>query len=139
MHAPPCVPLMHAFLLTCFQSLIAIAHDHSSCRQIIEAKKAGRYNSNRKSSGEIDDASWSECIIYFPDFVHDILDNVRWLNKPDNVANKPSTGAHSKSDKRKEVVKLLHNYERSQNTLGQMLAALTKGYGTTSIGEPSPT
>jgi hypothetical protein len=46
---------------------------------------------------------------------HYTLDNVRWLNKPDNVANKPSTGAHSKSDfnKRKDVVKLLHNCERS--------------------------
>jgi hypothetical protein len=72
---------------------------------------------------------------------HYTLDNVRWLNKPDNVANKPSTGAHSKSDfnKGKDVVKLLHNCERSQNTLVQMLAALTKGFGTTSIGGPSPT
>jgi hypothetical protein len=72
---------------------------------------------------------------------HYTLDNIRWLNKPDNVANKPSTGTNSKSDftKRKDFIKLLYSCERSQHVLVKMLGALTKGYGTITNGGPSPT
>jgi hypothetical protein len=63
---------------------------------------------------------------------HYTLDNIRWLNKSDNVANKPSNGKQSGTffKSTKDVVRLLHNCERANILQIKMLAALTKGYGT---------
>jgi hypothetical protein len=65
---------------------------------------------------------------------HYTLDNVRWLGKSDNVANKPSNGKASNSffKSTKDVVRLLHNCERANILQMEMLSALTKGYGTQS-------
>lgn len=63
---------------------------------------------------------------------HYTIDNVRWLSKPDNMANKPSTGkptgSHFKSTK--DVIRLLHSCERNNIITTEILGALTKGYGT---------
>jgi hypothetical protein len=62
---------------------------------------------------------------------HYTLDNVRWLSKSDNMANKPSTGKEKGSFFRsgKDVLKLLHACERSNTIFTEYLGALTKGYG----------
>lgn len=62
---------------------------------------------------------------------HYTLDNVRWLNKSDKVANKPSTGKQNGSlfKSTKDVVRLLHSCERTNAITFEMLSALTKGYG----------
>lgn len=65
---------------------------------------------------------------------HYTLDNVRWLSKSDNVANKPShgkeKGGHFKTTK--DVVRLLHSCERANVLSMEILGALMKGYGTES-------
>jgi hypothetical protein len=63
--------------------------------------------------------------------LHYTLDNVRWLNKSDNVANKPSSGKQNGSifKTTKDVIRLLHNCERANILQMEVLGALTKGYG----------
>jgi hypothetical protein len=63
---------------------------------------------------------------------HYTLDNVWWLNKSDNVANKPSTGKQNGTlfKSTKEAVRLLHSCERANILQMETLFALTKGYGT---------
>jgi hypothetical protein len=70
---------------------------------------------------------------------HYTKDNVRWLNKSYNIANKPSSNTQSKSDfsKWKGQLKHFYNIERSQYVLTEMLGALTKGYGISESGVPS--
>lgn len=66
---------------------------------------------------------------------HYTLDNVRWLERPNNMANKPAftrnPGTFIKSTK--DVVKILKACERNNKVCTEMLGALMKGYGTTSI------
>lgn len=63
---------------------------------------------------------------------HYTIDNVRWLNKSDNVANKPLSGKQNGSlfKSTKDVVRLLHSCERANILMMEMLGALSKGYGT---------
>lgn len=65
---------------------------------------------------------------------HYTIDNVRWLGKSNNVANKPfhgkDKGTFFKSTK--DVVRLLHSCERANVLFMEILGALTKGYGTDS-------
>lgn len=62
---------------------------------------------------------------------HYTLDNVRWLSKSDNMANKPSTVKEKGTFfwGTKDVVKLLHACERSNAVFTEYLGALTKEYG----------
>lgn len=62
---------------------------------------------------------------------HYTIDNVRWLSKCDNVANKPSTGrsAGSLFKPTKNVVRLLPSCKRANILTMEMLGALSKGYG----------
>jgi hypothetical protein len=62
---------------------------------------------------------------------HYTLDNVRWLSKSDNMANKPPNGKEKGTFFRgtKDVVKLLYVVERSNTVFTETLGALTKGYG----------
>lgn len=66
---------------------------------------------------------------------HYTLDNVRWLNKSDNMAHKPSRGEKALSDftSKKDLVRLLKDNQRSTVIFSEMLGALVKGYGTASI------
>jgi hypothetical protein len=63
---------------------------------------------------------------------HYTIDNIRWLNKSDNVANKPSTGKGNGTLFRstKDVIRLLNSCERTNILTMEMLGALSKGYGT---------
>jgi hypothetical protein len=63
---------------------------------------------------------------------HYTLNNIRWLNKSDNVANKPSNGRENGSlfKNTKDVVRLLHSCERANIVTMEILGALSKGYGT---------
>jgi hypothetical protein len=60
------------------------------------------------------------------------IDNIRWLSKSDNVANKPSTGRTNGThfNSTKDVVRLLHGVERANILQMVMLGALLKGNGT---------
>lgn len=62
---------------------------------------------------------------------HYTLDNVRWLERSDNMANKPSfqkeAGTYVKSTK--DVLRILKSCERNNQVCTEMLGALTKGYG----------
>jgi hypothetical protein len=61
------------------------------------------------------------------------IDNVRWLSKSDNVANKPSKGKDGGSlfKSSEDVVCLLHSCKRAIILTMEMLGALPKGYGST--------
>jgi hypothetical protein len=65
---------------------------------------------------------------------HYTTDNVRWLEKSDNVANKLSHGKDKGTffESTKDVVRLLHSCERANVLSMEILGALTKGYGTDS-------
>lgn len=60
---------------------------------------------------------------------HYTLDNVRWLDKSDNMANKPSDGKPKGPLFRttKQVVELLHNVRRANMIQLETLGALMKG------------
>jgi hypothetical protein len=62
---------------------------------------------------------------------HYTIDNIRWLGKSDNVANKPSTGKEGGTyfKNTKDVVRLLHSCERANILTMEILGALSKGYG----------
>jgi hypothetical protein len=62
---------------------------------------------------------------------HYTVDNIRWLSKSDNVANKPSTGKQNGTffKSTKDVVHLLHSVERANILQMEMIGALSKGYG----------
>jgi hypothetical protein len=63
---------------------------------------------------------------------HYTLDNVRWLERSDNMANKPSFGkdAGTLIKTTKDVLKILHTCERNNLVCTEMLGTLMKGYGT---------
>lgn len=63
---------------------------------------------------------------------HYTLDNVRWLSKSDQMANKPSTGKEKGTffKSSKDVVKLPNACERLNAIFTKALGTLTKGYGT---------
>jgi hypothetical protein len=62
---------------------------------------------------------------------HYTIDNIRWLNRSDNMANRPSHGREKGTcfKSTKDVVRLLHSCERANIVMTEMLGALTKGYG----------
>lgn len=62
---------------------------------------------------------------------HYTLDNVRWLSRSDNMANKPANGQDKGSfiKSPKDVFKILKACERSNKIFTEALGALTKGYG----------
>jgi hypothetical protein len=66
---------------------------------------------------------------------HYTLDNVRWLERSDNMANKPSFGKENGTYVKttKDVLKILHACERNNQVCTEMLGALVKGYGTAPI------
>lgn len=66
---------------------------------------------------------------------HYTLDNVCWLERSDNMANKPSLGKEKGTYVKttKDVLKLLHACERNNQVCTEMLGALVKGYGTAPI------
>jgi hypothetical protein len=63
------------------------------------------------------------------------IDNVRWLERSDNMANKPSfrkdSGTYVKTTK--DVVRILKACKRNNVVCTKMLGALMKGYGTASF------
>jgi hypothetical protein len=63
---------------------------------------------------------------------HYTVDNVRWLEKSDNMANIPSFGKDSRTliKTTKDVLKILHTCERNNLVCTEMLGTLMKGYGT---------
>jgi hypothetical protein len=65
---------------------------------------------------------------------HYTLDNVRWLSKSDDVANKPSHGKEKGGQFKttKDMVRLLHSCERANVLSMEILGALTEGYETDS-------
>lgn len=66
---------------------------------------------------------------------HYTLDNVRWLERSDNMANKPSFGKEKSTfvKSTKDVLRILKSCERNNQVCTEMLGALVKGYGTASI------
>jgi hypothetical protein len=62
---------------------------------------------------------------------HYTLDNVRWLSRSDNMANKPFNGQEKSTfiKSPKDVVKILKACERSNAIFTEALGTLTKGYG----------
>jgi hypothetical protein len=65
---------------------------------------------------------------------HYTVDNIRWLGKSDNIANKPSTGKQNGTflKSTKDVVRLLHSVERANILHMEMNGALSRGYGSES-------
>lgn len=63
---------------------------------------------------------------------HYTVDNVRWLERSDNMANKPSFGKDSETFVKtiKDVLKILRTCERNNLVCTEMLGTLMKGYGT---------
>jgi hypothetical protein len=66
---------------------------------------------------------------------HYTLDNIRWLERSDNMASKPAftktQGTFIRNTK--DVVKILKAGDRNNNVCTEMLGELMKGYGTASI------
>jgi hypothetical protein len=62
---------------------------------------------------------------------HYTLDNVRWLSRSDNMANKPFNGQEKSTfiKSPKDVVKILKACERSNAIFTEALGTLMKGYG----------
>jgi hypothetical protein len=62
---------------------------------------------------------------------HYTVDNVRWLERSDNMANKPSFGKEQGTSVKntKDMLGILHACERNNKVCTEMLGALMKGYG----------
>jgi hypothetical protein len=66
---------------------------------------------------------------------HHTLDNVRWLERSDNMANKPSfekdSGTYVKTTK--DVLRILQVCEQNNLVYTELLGALVQGNGSASI------